>query len=282
MGGAEPVLELPVGVDSLDLGAMYLQSRYAYFSTYHWSPLLNGHAAYPPESFFFLMAIARRLPDPHALQDLVDLTGLRWIVLHGAASDPARAAGWLPAPPGLGEGERLGGDVLFRVVLQPRRDLRARLAWPSAEETTLSGLPVRPLADGAMRGTLRDLAVAAVEQRGLTYEGWVTVLNDGDATWPGFRPRAAGLVHVGYRWLDEAGRPIPTPPRLSRIPTDLAPNESVRVPFAVEPPTRPGMHRLHVTLVQEGGPWFDEHGGPSVDAVVEVRDRVAPTATDAP
>jgi hypothetical protein len=272
VGRADPVLELPVGNDSLDFGAMNLQARYSYFSTYHWRPLLNGHGAYPPDSFFFLMAIARRLPAADALQDLVDLTGLRWIVLHGAARDPARAAGWTPGEvAGLGAAERLGDDLLFPVQLAPRRDLRADVSRRSTDEVTLSGAVVRPLGPEARRGTLRDLVVAAGERRGLTYQGWVTVENRSDAVWPGFRARAAGLVHVGYRWLDPGGGQAPDPPRLSRIPTDLAPGASVRVPFAVAPPARPGAYRLHVTLVQKDGAWFDDAGGPDIETVVEVR-----------
>jgi hypothetical protein len=273
-GNRQPVLELPVGIDSAEFGAMYDQSRYTYFSTYHWSPLLNGHGAYPPDSFFFLMAIARRLPDPPAVQDLVTLTGLRWIVLHDAASDGAARDRWVgSAAAGLVRVERFGNDILFQVTVEAEQDLRAKLALPAKRPTTLSGVPVRLLPPEGMRGELRDLAVPSVSRHGLTFQGRVTVTNGSDLAWPGFRPDPAGLIHLGYRWFDADGHPLSTAPRLTRIPTDVGPGESVRVPFAVQPPERAGRYRLRVTLVQKDGAWFDEHGGPFVDASVEIAPR---------
>lgn len=98
----------------------------------------------------------------------------------------------------------------------------------------------------------------------------MTVENRSKVTWPGFRPAPELLVHVGLRWLDTSGREVEVGARPSRIPTDIQPGERVRVAFAVQPPRRPGPYRLRVTLVQLGGPWFDQHGGPWADAEVTV------------
>ncbi|OLE61929.1 MAG: hypothetical protein AUI36_11085 [Cyanobacteria bacterium 13_1_40CM_2_61_4] len=270
-GGGEPVLELPVGADPADNRAIYNQSRYMYFSTYHWSPLLNGYSAYPPDSFFLLMAIARRLPGRSALQDLVDLSGLRWIVLHRDALTERRREMWDTGhAEELEPAARFGEDILFRVTLTPASDRREKVSWPSAEAVTLSGVTVRPLAQEAMRGEMRDLDVPPVLRLGFIAEAWVTIRNRSDTPWPGLRAAPRGLVHVGYRWVDAVGHTISTMPHLSRIPIDLLPGESARVPFAVRPPNRPGQYRLRVTLVQEGGAWFDESGGPSAEATVEV------------
>src|SRR5919198_2270411 len=259
-GAGEPVLELPVGVDSMDWGAMYTQSRYAYLSSFHWSPLLNGYTAYPPDSFYLTMAIARRLPDRHALQDLVDLTGLHWLVLHRALTDSATLQAWQRAE-GLTAAGRWGDDALFQVTLPVVRDLRPKLAWPSVETSTLNGVPVRALLADGMQGALRDLDLPAPLRPGSTAQGWVTVENGSDEPWPGFRPAPDGLVQIGYRWRDLADRAVAAPVRLSRIPIDVTPGARVRVPFAVEAPRESGRYRLHVTLVQTGGSWFDEHGG---------------------
>ena len=262
-GGGEPVLELPIGIDSANPGWIYVQSRYTYLSTYHWSPLLNGYSAYPPQSFFLLMAIARRLPDPAALQDLVDLSGLRWIVVHGA---PRRDAWQGAASAGLGAPVVLGEDAVFPVELPPRIDLRPRLAWPEVQPTTLTGVPVRPLPPAAMRGLLRDLQLPLRVRRGAPVEGRVTIENRSQETWPGLRPDPNGLVHLGYRWLDA---PTETTP-LTRVPVDLPPGQHVRLPFLVRSPGVPGRHPVRVTLVQLGGAWFDEVGGPSAEGEIEV------------
>jgi hypothetical protein len=81
-GGGEPLLELPVRQPVGDLHGAFSEGRYAYFSTVHWLPQITGRSGYRPLS---------RLPDAHALRLLAKLTGLRWIVVHGAAvSAPAR------------------------------------------------------------------------------------------------------------------------------------------------------------------------------------------------
>jgi hypothetical protein len=262
----EPILELPVGVDSTDYGAMTTQSRYAYFGTYHWSPLLNGYGGYPPDAFFLLMAIARRLPDRRALQDLVDLSGVGWIVVHRGPSPP----GWDRAD-GLMLAARIDDASIYRVTLPPVSDRRARLAWPSAEPTTLGGVRIEPLPAEAMRGTLDGLDVPSRMRAGWTLGGWVTVENRGTRPWPGLAAAPAGLVHVGYRWLEGGAVLDAAGTRLARLAADLAPGERVRVPFAVQAPSRAGRYTLRVTLMQPGGEWFDAHGGPSVETPVEVR-----------
>jgi hypothetical protein len=271
-GGNEPVLEVPVGVDFRDYSAMYAHSRYTYFSTYHWNPLLNGYSAYPPESFHLLMAVARRLPAADALHDLANVTGLRWIVLHRDALTPRARARWGGVTvDGLAEVARFDGDVVYRVDMPATVDLRDRLAWPAGSPRTLSGLDVVRLEPPAMRGDLRDLTVPPALKRDLLVEAWVTVENQSAHTWAGFRPESEGLVHVGYRWLDAAGRSIDIPAQLARIPRDLEPGDALRVPFGITTPHAVGRHTLHVTLVQKGGAWFDELGGPVARTAVDIR-----------
>src|SRR5581483_1632373 len=211
-GGGAPVLEVPVGVDAMDYGTMYAESRYAYFATYHWSPLLNGYGGYPPDSFFLVMAIARRLPDPAALQDLVNLTGVRWIVLHRR---PEAAAAWTKTD-ALAVAARWDDATVLRVGLVPTVDLRAKIAWPSQERVTLAGTPIAPVGSDGVRGALRDLRLPARLRPGWTGEGWITVENGSDRVWPGFQAAPDGLVHVGYRWIDASGAVVDVPPRLSR------------------------------------------------------------------
>jgi len=74
-----PTLELPLKLSGLD--AIEHQAVAMYRSIFHWQPLLNGYASYWPRDFPELMALAHRLPDPQALQELRSRTGLRFILI---------------------------------------------------------------------------------------------------------------------------------------------------------------------------------------------------------
>jgi len=256
------VLEVPVGfIDDdyrADVWAVRWESGYQYASTAHWQNLLNGYSAYPPQSFFFLMAIAARLPADDAVADLVDLTGLRWLVVHRAALGAAERGAWERVPAALAPRATLGDDVVFEVTLPPRTDLVHLLRDERPRERTLRGLSRAPLAPTALRGALRDVQMSDRLLPGLPAHGRLVVQNDGEAAWPGFDPDRRGLVGVAYRWR----RGAETLPGLitTRLARDVMPGESVRVPFSVVAPDRPGEWELVLTLRQEGGPWFDEAG----------------------
>jgi len=280
-----PLLELPVGFvdhDFTDISAVRWQSTYHYLSTAHWRPLLNGYSGYPPESFFFLMAIARRLPAPDALQDLVDLSGLRWLIVH---------RGWLPAAarqswPDVDRTDALvrraafGDDVIYEVRLAPRRDLRGLIRAGTRDGYTLSGLARAPLTPEAARGTLRDLDLPRTMLAGSMAFGVLSVENQSTQPWPGFDPAREGLVCVAYRWRRENGE-ITAGTVFTRLGRDLSPGDRMRLPFGVTAPPVPGRYELIVTLRQDGGPWFDEAGGIAALAPVEVRPWPArPGSTD--
>jgi len=271
-----PVLELPVGfLDHDFLGdgaAVRWQSGYQYFSTAHWRPLLNGYSGYPPESFFFLMAIARRLPARDALQDLVDLSGLRWLIVHRGSLGPEARKIWEEWEDEGGAVRRgaFGDDVAFEVVLKARRDLSPLLRVETRRPQTLSGLSRAPLSGSALSGVLDALEVPRTMLAGGLQHGLVTVQNLGDRPWPGFDPVRDGLVGVGYRWRRDDGDTTPGS-LITRLGRDLAPGESMRLPFGVVAPQAPGRYELVVTLRQDGGPWFDEAAGVAARSRVEVR-----------
>lgn len=260
-----PVLELPVGFlehDFLgDVAAVRWQSGYEYFSTVHWRPLLNGYSGYPPASFFFLMAIARRLPAADALADLVDLSGVRWLVVHRGALPPAAREPWshVEEADGLVRRAELGTDVVFEVTRAARRDLRPLLQDERPRDATLAGLPRAPLPPGALRGEVGELEIPRVILAGAVARGTVTVRNTSDRPWPGFDPVRNGLVGVAYRWRAAGGAPTDGV-LFTRLGRDLAPGETMRLPFGFVAPPAAGPYQLTVTLRQDGGPWFDEAG----------------------
>jgi hypothetical protein len=89
-GEGAPLLELPIGPDLGAFRRNAMAARAMYFSTYHWLPTLNGHTGYPPASYALIEGQAAKLPDPSALQVLVDCTGLRWILVHGLSPKQTR------------------------------------------------------------------------------------------------------------------------------------------------------------------------------------------------
>jgi hypothetical protein len=125
-----PVLDWPLGtppfVDEL------AQTDTMVASAAHWRPLLNGFAAYPPRWRAVVSQQAQRLPDREALQALVDLTGLRWILLQPERTDAALRRRFealaASAPPALAQVPVPGDDVLYRVLLTPRHEWAAALA----------------------------------------------------------------------------------------------------------------------------------------------------------
>src|SRR5439155_450172 len=80
-GEHRPVLELPAFLSPMDLDQLLASGRYMVASTLHWSPLVNGYTGHPPPSYALLATLARRLPDPAALDDLCALVALGWIVV---------------------------------------------------------------------------------------------------------------------------------------------------------------------------------------------------------
>jgi hypothetical protein len=106
-----PLLELPAENVWAQAGAVYR-------SIYHGRPLLNGYSGYWPAGFPERMALARRLPDPSALDELSRTTGLRQILVHTASCRPEERAAWTALADAGGNQDlalvaRDGADVLF-------------------------------------------------------------------------------------------------------------------------------------------------------------------------
>jgi hypothetical protein len=75
-GEGGPMIELPTcGRDLLR------QSLMMYQSTAHWLPLANGYTPYPPQSFIEMMDGACHVPDPMALDRMLAVAPLRWVVV---------------------------------------------------------------------------------------------------------------------------------------------------------------------------------------------------------
>lgn len=78
-------------------------------------------------------------------------------------------------------------------------------------------------------------------------------------------------VQIGYRWFSCVDEEQLSDVRRTRLPRDVGPNESLSLFVHVPPPSRVGIYRLRISLVQEHVSWFDSHGTGYVDLDVEVR-----------
>jgi hypothetical protein len=105
--GAGPVLGLPLGDPRLP-GS---QAVIVYRGIAHWRPMLNGYSSYHPRGFAERMALARRLPERAALEELRRETGLTSIVVYADKMPNMLLAPWLLA---LEQGDLPGARIAFR------------------------------------------------------------------------------------------------------------------------------------------------------------------------
>jgi hypothetical protein len=263
-----PVLELPVAVELREVPSAVQQTWYEYFSIFHWQPLLNGYASYWPPSLEIVMAMARALPEPRALENLADCTGVRWIVAHTALMPREQREAFLAGTPGLRLAGRFGDDLLFETErARPGGEcgtsLRSRDAVTTVEGTPLASLPPNG------RLVAFESVVVAPElvrpPRPAALAVPVRIRNTGPATWPAVALDDTYLVRLSYLWRDAAGQPLPFVWRLwTRLPFDVRPGEAVDVPVAIRLPSGPGSYRLEIVVRQGLQGQFDA-SGPAAD-----------------
>jgi hypothetical protein len=250
-GAGRPLLEAPIPTRP-DFRAGYEQSRAMASSTHHWLPTLNGYTAYPPPSFAVVAGLTERLPDPESLATLVDLTGLRLLVLHRPRIPAAAAEAWNAWLAGDACRERvaLDGDVVC--TLPPaRRDLRAQLvaANAAAPRATFGGVPLAPLPPG-QQGRIEIAGRLGALGAGLVTPLALEIENTGGATWPGLAPLVPGVVVVRHRWRGAADPAFQSEPLLCDVP----PGGRCRPVVGIVGPPSLGRHELEIGLAQHEGP----------------------------
>jgi hypothetical protein len=252
------LLELPLGGGG-DLRGFYREAYYMVLSTYHRKRMVNGYTAYVPPTHGFLAAIGRRLPDPEALADLVDLINLRWIVVHGMRS--RRPWNTLERSGSVRRIATAGDDVLFEVHLPRRQNLlpALRAAVTEVPETTLTGTPLSRLPSAALRADWRfsPLPESVLPRRSLRLR--LMLRNTGPAVWPGWGVRPDGLVVAELRWLKSTIATAPAaPPTILRLPRDVRPGQSVTLEKYLKAPAEAGAYLLEARLRQAGSEHWDD------------------------
>jgi len=249
-GQGQPLLEWPIPTRP-DFRAGYEQSRTMAFSTHHWLPMLNGYTAYAPPSFAVVAGLAERLPDAESLATLIDLTGVRLLVLHRDRLPAGAVAAWNQWLAGSGCGGRVDfhGDVVC-VLPTARRDLRPALvaANVAPPTSTFGGAPLAPLPPGQQARLTLSARLGSVGA-GLVAPLTLEIENAGTAVWPGLAPLVPGVVVVRHRWRDGGEAAFQEAPLLC----DLTPGATCRAVVGVVAPSTPGRHELEIGLGQHAG-----------------------------
>lgn len=239
-GDGRALIEVPPPADTAE------RSRRTFLSTTHWHPVVEGYAANGPKHVGMISWISRGLPGDGALQQIVDLVDVGWLIVHRDEMDVRTSELWdgdLPA--GLEQVAAFGPDVVYRVTRAPRDDRRARLVNAA---TTLGGTPIAAVG-ARCSGTLAFDHWPKVPVEGESLHAEVVVINTSRETWPanGFLP--AGLVALEASVRRASGAIVRTPFRI-RLDDDLAPDTPQNVAVWIVAPLPPGDYVLHLRLLQ--------------------------------
>jgi hypothetical protein len=236
-------------------------------STRHWLPLVGGFTGYEPPHWPVVAAAVSRLPASEALDDLVDLTHVRWILACRRTGWPD-VAGGVAALPGVTSVFERDGCRLLRVDRVPRRPawFAAIARGPRPGETPL-GTPLAPLAPGAARAKVAlASSLPPTLGSGTKFPVDLRVTNAGSAAWPVVVARRAPdthTVHLLVRWWragdahDDAH--VAQRQRLA-LPYDVEPGATVRVLAWLEVPEIPGRYTLETAVRQVDGALLDGDG----------------------
>lgn len=236
-GAGGPVLALPMG---WSFPGAAREARAAYFGILHWLPLLNGYNGYQPAFHEVYEELAARLPEPEALQTLVNVVDVRWLLVDVPRSDVAGRARWAALPPGLAPAATFDDGLVLAVTRAPTADWRAHLRTRAPETTTFAGRPIAPVPPSGRRAALAP-AVPPRATAARPFPVRVRVENRGDVAWPCFAVRSDGPVRLWWRWRDGAGR-VAGAEASARILADLAPGEATAV-------------QLFAWTLRDPGPW---------------------------
>lgn len=279
--GRGPILEMPArGRLPRDKRIVGFDTDAMLGSTLHWLPLVTGYTGHHPEHRPLLLATIGALPTKGVLEDLVNLTGLRWLlirppefwesekryrtVVSGLVRSPLQVGIW-----------PLGQWILLEIAT-PQSAPRWREAvtlGTSADETIL-GTPWQRLADDDAVGRVKLMrARNEVLAAGQSYSIALSVENIGNAAWPvvvrphkvlrlsgavpsqPFRSLAVTLV---ARWVPRSGARAGLPVREERaaLRRDIPAGDTLRQKIMLLAPEEPGRYQLEIGLDQiEGAPF---------------------------
>ena len=275
-----PLLEWPSAADqgSAVVGQMV-----------HRQPSIDFYTGYVPAHLDLVEALVKQLPAPAALDDLVDATGLRWILVRPASEWPDRhdqALAELTRHPRVREVTRYGDFVL--VQLDPTShhpDWFAHLAATPQRNLTPLGTPLRALPRvPATIGVSATLVPSAEAERLVPVT--LRAMNLGAAGLPAALPGHPGRpfsVRFELAWRRvgddgdvEASHPI-------ELRRDVPAGEWLAQTARLVTPKRPGAYVLEVALRQVDGTDLSGPDNPvRVPVTITPRSEPAPAPGTAP
>jgi len=223
----------------------FTDARAMFDSRFHWLPLVNGYTSHMPRYYGRMRRLADALPDPSSLEQLVECTGVRWIVAPRLSA--ARAQAWAE----LRNVRRVRSfegrnreEVLFEVVAGERGEcFRSLSGWDTRREDE-PGDAAMPVGRISTRpaGAWRPREERPVE---------MTVENLGNEPWRVFPSRSEVGVAVQLRWEDQSGKPFGRVYQYV-IPSDVEPGERIDFTAWTKSPRRAGQYRVAVRLFHHG------------------------------
>jgi hypothetical protein len=281
--GPGPLLELPLH----DRGVS-LQPEAMIGHMWHHLPLLTGHTGYTPPQRQVVDEAAARMPSQAALQDLVDMTRLRWILLRPASNwgTPAKRNRFLRDLmnlPGAGPRWRIR-DFDLVAVKRPAR----RADWYDAlveqrPGRTLLGAPLVPLDATRTASRIRLLGRAAQGAAIATEPGSKVLLslrleNRGRETWPSALAGRSAMpleVVLKGRWqrADGPSGAPPAKPVLFRFARDIPAGDRFDLSGWIAVPEKAGRYQLVFALEQTAGASFAGDRNPPLVLTFDVQER---------
>lgn len=256
-----PLLVVPGPASKLGLRNEAWQGDAMVASTVHWLPTINGHTRFRPWWFpqltYLTSALNKR---PEDLRPVVELTGLRWVLVNGDKVAPAVYERWkraAAAGPTLRQVCEQDAQLLLEVTVEPQTSWREALARDPLPGHSALGTSLAPIPEPAARATVAGTPAKGTAVAGSRVGLDVLVRNSGTQTWPALMPPGAddGLVVLQSQWQTPDGVATGEPVRV-RLPFDVLPGEQVRVHVAHDAPATPGPYRLAIRVVQVGGSPF--------------------------
>jgi hypothetical protein len=278
-GGEGSLLELPMR--DLAGGRLWTEADAMVGQTRHWVPLVGGHTGYQPPHRALVEQLVARLPDPAAIQTLVDLTHVRWLLLRPRKQwgPAALRRATLARAPWATPMVMLDGWMLLRIDARPaHHDFFAAIArgWRPGE--TALGTPVAAVPVAEARASVTGRLPEAVTRAGTIVLALV-VTNEGDTMWPVngptfgryFDPPYAGEVLMRAAWRPAGPAVSDSPVFDLELPRDLRAHESLAHGFLVPTPLAPGTYDLELAVRQRSGEGFTPPATRSLQGRIEVR-----------
>ena len=283
--GGGPLLELPhsqgtTGADGSYVPRVEVQSMLGW--TIHHQPLIVGYVDFPPPHRLWVERAVHRLPAGEALNDLVSMTHLRWLLLRpvGEWPEPQDRARLL-SQKGVTNVLSQDGWDLLRIDREPRHpEWFTAIARGARRDSTVLGTPLEKVAPG-QAGSVVVGSLATEAEAGLPFMGALTVLNVGTATWPSASTRSQRTVRLLMRWWpagSSADDAIAVKSRKIDLTSDLAPGEKKGFLAYILPPNKPGLYDYEIKVVQGRHSAFDGPGNTPLRGRIRVVPRRHPPA----